>query len=75
MFVAVMMIVLGVAIVLWGKWLLPRQLRKARNKMPRDRQERFNDSLRRPGVQCLFAMQTIWGGLTIIVGIVFWLTK
>jgi hypothetical protein len=43
--------------------------------MPRDRQERFNDFLRRPGVQCLFAMQTMWGSLIIIIGMVFWLTK
>lgn len=65
------LIVFGVATVIWGSWLLPRQLSAARAKMPPERQQWFDDFLHRRGVRWFFATPAVCGGLAIIVGVVF----
>lgn len=71
----VLLIVLGVTTVLWGKWLLPRQLQNARSKMSKAGQEHFDDRLQRPLARRLFALTGVMGSLLIVIGVVFLLTE
>lgn len=75
MSIYVILILLGALTVLWGRWLLPRQLSNARAKMSVDRQQQFDDFFQRSSVRRIFAAPAICGGLLIIVGIVFLLTE
>lgn len=70
----VTLVVFGVVAVLWGKWLLPRQLKDVRTKMSQDRQQHFDDFFQRAGVRRLFAAPAVCGGLLIVTGVAFLLT-
>jgi hypothetical protein len=61
-------IAVGVATVLWARWLLPRQLSGVRAKMPVDRQRRFDSLLQRRSVRSLFAASGVCGVLLIAIG-------
>jgi hypothetical protein len=67
----VFFVLFGALTVLWGKWLLPRQLSNARAKMSVDRQKYFDDLFQRPSVRRLFGAPAICGGLLIVTGVVF----
>lgn len=75
MSVYVILVLVGALTVLWGEWLLPRQLSGARAKMSVDQQRRFDYLFQRRSVRRLFATPAICGGLLIVVGVVFLLTS
>lgn len=75
MFVSYMLIAMGVTTVLWGTWLLPRQLSQVRNKLPPDQLRYFDDRFRRDAMRRLFAMPTLCGTLLVLTGVMFLLVK
>jgi hypothetical protein len=70
MLVGIVFIVLGTLTVVWGRWLTPRWLSNAQRKMPRDRQEYFDEVRQRRGVRTFLAVPIASGVLLVVVGIV-----
>jgi hypothetical protein len=75
MLVGVLLIVLGLATVFWGRWLLPRQLKSVQNKMQLDQRKRFDAVLQRRSVRKVFALPAVCGLVAIITGVAFLLMR
>lgn len=65
----------GALTILWGSWLLPRQLDEGEKKLASPGQEHFNQFVQQRATRrLLFAMPAVGGGLLIVTGIVLGLT-
>lgn len=69
-----LLIAVGIATILWSRWLLPRQMRAVSKKAPGGRQALYEGIVRLPGARMILVITSILGGLLIIIGIVFWAT-
>jgi hypothetical protein len=75
MLVGIMFIIVGALTVVWGRWLIPRWLSNVQRKMPRYRQEYYDEIMRRRGVRTFFATPIASGVLLVVAGIVFLLWR
>jgi hypothetical protein len=72
--ISVMMIGLGIVTVLWGRWLLPRQLRRVEARAS-DRSGSRYDLTQHRRDRILVAAPTGVGTLLVVTGVVLWITS
>lgn len=71
MVVGILLIVVGLITIVWGHWLVPRQLIRVREKATPVGRERYDSLMKRPIVNRLFKMPTPLGGVAVLIGLVY----
>ena len=71
----VFLIAIGLITILWGHWLLPRRLRRARLLLSPAARDLYDSRLQRPVARLFFALPLPVGTIAVIIGVVFLLTE
>jgi hypothetical protein len=71
----VLLIAIGLITILWGHWLLPRRLRRVRQRFSPAGRELYDSRMQRPAARLFFALPLPVGAMTVIIGVVFLLTE
>jgi hypothetical protein len=69
------MIVLGIVMMLWAEFLLPRQMRQVSARARGRAKERYDELTRQSIIARLVVAPTIMGSILIMTGLVLWLTE
>jgi hypothetical protein len=70
-----LLLIVGGITVLWGKWALPRQLSRVRDRLAADSRDGFDAWLGSRVTRRLLAMPAVCGGLVIGSGLFLLLTR
>jgi hypothetical protein len=65
-----LLIAIGLLTIAWGHWLLPRRLRRVRQRFSPAAQDLFDSRMQRPVARLLFRLPLPVGAMGVIVGVV-----
>lgn len=65
----------GLVTIIWGHWLMPRQLGKVRERATPRGRERYDSFMERTFVNRLFKLPAIVGGVAVLIGVVYVLVE
>jgi len=71
----VLLIAIGLLTIAWGHWLLPRRLRRVRQRFSPAGRELYDSRMQRPAARLLFALPLPVGTIAVMIGAVFLLTE
>jgi hypothetical protein len=66
----VFLIAIGLVTIAWGHWLLPRRLRRVRQRFSPAGRDLYDSRMQRPTARLLFQLPLPVGTMGVIVGVV-----
>jgi hypothetical protein len=70
-----LLIAIGLLTIAWGRWLLPRRLRRVRQRFSPAGRELYDSRMQRPVARFFFALPLPVGTMAVIIGAVFLLAE
>jgi ABC-type spermidine/putrescine transport system permease subunit II len=71
----VLIIAVGLLTIAWGHWLLPRRLRRVRQRFSPAARDLYDSRMQRPVARLFVALPLPVGTIAVIIGAVFLLTE
>jgi hypothetical protein len=70
-----LLIAIGLLTIAWGHWLLPRRLKRIRQRFSPAARELYDSRMQRPVARLLFRLPLPVGTMAVIIGAVFLLAE